>query len=695
MIKKGGGVALGVANSIRCKEIDFSKFSNNLSNQDEIVGIELDLFTGDTLAIISMYTSPKAQINSQLFEDIIKIFKNLIILQKIVEDHNLFVLNNEKPTFTRSNNILDLTICSSAMLKYFNDFKVLNHTISDHYPTLTTFGNLLPAREQKIAKKIDWNKFRTFLENDEIIECKLLRSADMDEAVTKLIKQIKSAIEKATNTFNLSTQAKYFMPIPQQLLELVRQKRKMRRIFNKSQLPEHKKALNRINYHLSKTLKKFKAEKIKNEFIELSKFNQNDTKHWRLINNLEKHEIINRTIPKLTINNRKIDCQKEIAEAFANNLANIFTELNPNRFEKTTVQESISFNRNEYISTSELTEAIKKIKNKNSTGFDNISNKFLKNLPFRTLLSIHSIFNASLKLGHIPDEWKKAKVVMTLKKGKPPDDPNSYRPISLLCCLGKLLEKIVNKKLQDWAELNKLLPDCQAGFRRGRSTQEQIFRIVQSICHGFNEKKLTGAIFFDLEKAFDITHHKGICKKLKDLGLNPTILRWIISFLSNRTFKVAINETLSSTKEIHCGVPQGSCLSPTLFIILFSDIAKNLPENIKVALFADDLCIWYSEKSIEKIESNLQTAINKIIEFCTFWGFKVNHSKTCYTTFTTAGKRKNYETKYKLTVKINDEEIPLDPKPAFLDLNQQNSQGPKTRQNRRKSKSSFLKIYKK
>ena len=161
------------------------------------------------------------------------------------------------------------------------------------------------------------------------------------------------------------------MPIPRQLLELVRQKRKMRRIFNKSQLPEHKKALNRINYHLSKTLKKYKAEKIKNEFIELSKFNQNDTKHWRLINNLEKNEKINRTIPKLTINNRKIDCQKEIAEAFENNLANIFTELNPNRFQKLTVQESISFDCNEYIST-------RKIKNKNSSVFDNISNKVLK-----------------------------------------------------------------------------------------------------------------------------------------------------------------------------------------------------------------------------------------------------------------------------------------------------------------------------
>ncbi|CAF0893387.1 unnamed protein product [Brachionus calyciflorus] len=101
------------------------------------------------------------------------------------------------------------------------------------------------------------------------------------------------------------------------------------------------------------------------------------------------------------------------------------------------------------------------------------------------------------------------------KKRQTTNKPSSYRPISLLCSLCKLLGKIVNIKLQNWLEKNKKLPSCQAGFRKGRSTHEQILRIIQSITEGFNDKKLTAAIYYDVEKAFDKSSHKGIEKKLK------------------------------------------------------------------------------------------------------------------------------------------------------------------------------------
>ena len=257
---------------------------------------------------------------------------------------------------------------------------------------------------------------------------------------------------------------------------------------------------------------------------------------------------------------------------------------------------------------------------------------------------------------------------MILKKGKPPDNINSYRPIFLLSCMAKWLEKIVNKKIQTWAESSKILPPCQSGFRKARSTQDHILRINQAITDGFNRKELTGAIFFDLEKAFDQTSHKGIITKLQDHGLDHKILNWIKSFLSDRSFQVSQRGHFSSEKKITCGVPQGSCLSPTIFILFFSDIAKCLPMDVKIALFADDLCIWVTRASKKQIEAILQMAVNRIIEFCNKWGFKINETKTCYTTFTRAGQRKNYNKTYGLNIKIENNQIPLEPNPTFLGI---------------------------
>jgi hypothetical protein len=155
----------------------------------------------------------------------------------------------------------------------------------------------------------------------------------------------------------------------------------------------------------------------------------------------------------------------------------------------------------------------------------------------------------------VPNIWKKAKIIMILKKDKPPDEVSSYRPISLQNCIAKWLEKIINTKIQAWAEKEKVLPESQSGFRKKRSTQDHILRINQSIISGFNKKEITGAIFFDLEKAFDKTSHSGIIKKMKKHGLKTSFVNWIKSFLKSRTFQIFSNGSLSSTKRIRAGVP--------------------------------------------------------------------------------------------------------------------------------------------
>jgi len=136
------------------------------------------------------------------------------------------------------------------------------------------------------------------------------------------------------------------------------------------------------------------------------------------------------------------------------------------------------------------------------------------------------------------------------------------------------------------------------------------------VAEGFNKKKRTGLITFDLEKAFDKASHQGIILKLEKQNLPSALLNWTENFLSNRSFYVTWNKEKSSTNNIKTGVPQGSCLSPTLFNIFFSDIDTQIPVNIHRALYADDLGILYSSKSLSEITKQLQKAVNAILAFC-------------------------------------------------------------------------------
>lgn len=680
---RGGGAALAIKNNIKGQAI-------KLNESEEVVGFEIVVKDDHPLAIFSAYSSPKSSIDNNFFEFVSGKYKNIlilgdlnahsprwycekanakgIVLDTLLDKLNLFVINDNNPTYCRSNNVLDLAICSSNLVKLFTSFKVLKNEISDHWPIFTRLTNVQTERSKSTISKIDWQKFKSILSTNNVEPNQITNRESLNHEVNQLTNTIKNALSESKVSFSIINKNKPIVTIPEHVLDLVKKKRKLRKIFQKSQSQEHKKVLNAINNKIKNALKKIKSAKIKTEFSELSQFNQSSSKHWALLNKLENGSTPNTDQITLSLNNESISDNRKVAEIFAESLEEIFSDKDTPIFENRPVPSKTRFSTFEYISTKEIYDSIKSLKNKASAGFDEISNKVVKNLPFNVLKALHSIFNYSIKLGSVPDSWKISKIIMLSKKKKPPDLVTSYRPISILSCLGKLLEKIVNTKIQTWTEENNILPDCQCGFRKKKSTQDQILRLTQSICDGFNKGLLTGAVFFDVKQAFDKTSHSGIINRLNEINFSELLTKWISDFLSNRFFQVSINNHLSSTKPIKCGVPQGSSISPTLFILYFSNVVNNLPKHIKVAIFADDLCIWITCKSTRLIEENLQPAINKIIEFCNTWGFTINVSKTCYTTFTTAGHRKNYHIKYKLKLTILNQDIPIDPFPTFLGI---------------------------
>ena len=152
------------------------------------------------------------------------------------------------------------------------------------------------------------------------------------------------------------------------------------------------------------------------------------------------------------------------------------------------------------------------------------------------------IFSLSVKLGYIPKAWKQAAVLLIKKPDKVSTNPANYRPISLLSCLGKLLEISINSKLYACAKQNNKINIEQSGFRKHKSTQDQLFRLTQQISQGFNRKHTTTKVFLDIKKAFDRVRRNGLRHKLLSMDTPPHLLRWISNFLTDRTMKITINE---------------------------------------------------------------------------------------------------------------------------------------------------------
>ncbi len=177
-------------------------------------------------------------------------------------------------------------------------------------------------------------------------------------------------------------------------------------------------------------------------------------------------------------------------------------------------------------------------------------------------------------------------------------------------------------------EKNKLLTEYQSGFRKQRSTTDQLIRFETFIREGFVRREHVVSVFFDLEKAYDTTWKHGILQDLHKCGLRGRLPEFIANFLANRHFRVRIGSSLSDLYGQEMGVPQGSILSVTLFVLKINSVVKCLPPSIKCSLFVDDFLICYRSKNMNSIERLLQLCLNNIQNWADENGFQFSKTKT-------------------------------------------------------------------
>lgn len=264
----------------------------------------------------------------------------------------------------------------------------------------------------------------------------------------------------------------------------------------------------------------------------------------------------------------------------------------------------------------------------------------MKNSSRKCIIAITYIMNACIMLSYFPAAWKSAVTVPIRKPGKPGTEVSSYRPISLLSALSKLFERLLLTRINEHLEETHLIPNVQFGFRPGHSTSHQVKRIVRKIKTGLQQKNSSGIVLLDLKSAFDSVWHDGIIHKMVQANF-PTYLTKIIQrFLTNRSFRVKINKTMSRSRQIEAGVPQGAVLSPVLFNLFMSDLPE-IP-NCDTAQFADDVAFLTSNKRAASIKKQLQTAVNIFSKYVKQWKLMLNPMKTETVFFTRRRVRKAF-----------------------------------------------------
>ena len=263
-----------------------------------------------------------------------------------------------------------------------------------------------------------------------------------------------------------------------------------------------------------------------------------------------------------------------------------------------------------------------------SVGPDGLHPVMLKRCSGALSLPLYLLFTKSLNSMSIPNVWRTSNIVPIYKKGSH-SDPLNYRPISLTSVCSKTFERILADSIRQYLEDSNILSEAQYGFRPGRSVQDQLILTYEYVTQEYDAGRMVELVLFDFRKAFDLVPHGVLLNKLGDLGFGDPLLGWLGDFLSERSMRVVVSGSTSTSRPVRSGVPQGSVLGPLLFIIFINHLTHDL--NSKAQLFADDLKLYLgiSRCSSTYIDGMriLQTDIDTLFIRAASWGLEFASDK--------------------------------------------------------------------
>ena len=583
-------------------------------------------------------------------------------LVDITNQYNYTKLNDNEPTYTNDTTALqdvkDLMFSSPTLTREFLEFWVDEDLGSDHNIITATFkdtGITYDKNKNKIEIKLyhkaDWNHI-----NDQITTTMTnitlnhkSTTTDIDNYVTTLTTTISKTIKDNVQTKTIEDNK---IGIPKYIRDMIKDKKYIRKKWKQTGIRYYKTMYNKYNNEIRKLIKE-ENQKNWNRKCNDMELQENQDNSWKQLKYTMGTNKTQTKYPTLiTINEdttkKRWETPEQKIELLTKTLKEIFTEdiekPHFNKTQKEIVDTHYNNNQHKYtpdintpinyktannnISKLTIYKHINKLHNNKAPGPDKINNKIIKALIISLINILHNLYNLCWSKGYHPKQWKIPTTFLTNKPGKTRSDPNNYRPIALINCIAKILENIIKSKLTTYIENNKLINEEQAGFRSKKSTNDKIFQLTQIAIQSKNRKhQKCASVFMDVEKAFDKVWHKGLIHTLHMKNIPIQYIKFIHSFLSDRYTQFFIDNKPSPLIKINSGVPQGSSLSPILFITYVS----NIPQPAKTTFtsqFADDIKTYTTANNLDTLQNKLQKSMDQISAFCGKSRITLNEKKT-------------------------------------------------------------------
>ena len=524
---------------------------------------------------------------------------------------------------------------------------------SDHLPILLELDVYTKAAEPDLTlcySKANWARFQAYLNrNINLLEFQFdenITTSDIDDRVSKLTELIKEAT-------NLSVPRRHrYSQSPQMTLELdalIKLRRSKKKLYSRTGALIYKQEYQLLNARikfLSTQIENSNFQRYISEFEPGKDHNKGLFAMAKLLKGRTKH------LPPLKEQNKVLISDFEKAEALASRFRtnHLITADSPasshiedainNSTNEVDLRTDLNTDLHTFATTKEVRNVIKRLNNNKAPGVDGIKNITIKNSGRKCITALTYIINACLMLSYFPVQWKSAITIPIRKPGKPSSSTESYRPISLLPTLSKILERIIRFRIKQHTENNNIVPDTQFGFRPASSATHQIHRVVKDVRTGFEKEQSTGLVLLDLTCAFDSVWHDALIYKMCQNDFPMYLIKLVRSFLNDRSFHVKVGHNVSTQRSIPAGLPQGATLSPDLFNLFTYDIPPD--HNVSIGQFADDIAIWRSARRAACIKKPLQDASDRLTQYLHTWRLKQNARKTVAMFFTRRRSRRAF-----------------------------------------------------
>ena len=558
-------------------------------------------------------------------------------LEKLLSDEHadLGILNDEflktyTDNRTGTSSCLDLCIMSSN-LQHLATMELGRDVGSDHLPVKSSFNFKLACTPIAIKKRwkvaeASWDTFHDLLSQSN--NCSPWPT-DASSANDMLVRRIISAAEKSVPKTSGKKHYNFTIHgITPECKQAIKDRQKAKGILFRSPTPENLEIFKQKEHQAKWKIKNARRESWK-EFVNSISADTPNKEMWRKIKSIRSGKSFDSSYPIGSSVISMIDKANLFADHFTRN--NDIVGEDDSEITDVVRRSIENVETLQQIEMVELIQVRRRLKNK-SPGPDEVLNTFLKKLPDNLLTDLLHLFNISWCSGLVPDTWKLGEISPILKPERDPKLLESYRPICMLSTIGKLMEHIINKRIEHYLETNSKFKPSQMGFRHGKSTTDALLIIKNEIFQSLEKRHTCIVVHLDIAGAFDCVWHDGLLYKLIMLGVDGQTVNWIKNYLSNRRMAVRLGSVTSTSKEVTCGVPQGAVLSPILFNVMLHDLPDD--EFVKNIIYADDVTLTVSGDDIISTVEKMQRYLNEISQWFHKWHFTLNPSKCSSQLFT-------------------------------------------------------------